>query len=77
MTHPAPDVVQVTYVNFAAHWLSVVKLAGNNSQVSVTQFDEALVASHPQETLVAPANSKLLQSEAVVNDEHYVGLVKH
>ena len=55
----------------------MVKLAGNNSQVSVTQFDDALVASHPQETIVAPASSKLLQSEAVVNDEHDAGFVTH
>ena len=55
----------------------MVKLAGNNSQVRFTQFDEAFVGSHPQVTVVPPARSKLLQSEAVVNDEHYVGFVKH
>ena len=69
--------MQVPTVNFAAHWLSVVKIEGNNSQVRFTQFDEVLVESHPQEALVAPTSSKLLQSEAVVNDENYVGFVKH
>ena len=69
--------MQAPSVNLAAHWLSVVKLAGNNSQVKFTQFNVVLVASHPQETVVAPASNKLLQSEAVINDEHKVGFVKH
>ena len=62
VTQPAPDVVQIPWVNLAAHWLSVVKLTGNNSQVKFTQFDEALVASQPQETVLAPESTKLLQS---------------
>ena len=67
--------MQVPCVNFTAHWLSVVKVADSNSQVRIMQFDESLVESHPQETPVA--SGKLLQSEAVLNDEHYVGFAKH
>ena len=55
----------------------MVKVAGNNSQVKFTQFEEVLLVSHPHETLVAPESTKLLQSEAVVKDEHNVGFVKH
>ena len=65
------------YVNLAAHWPSVVKLDGSNSQVRLTQFDDALVESHPQEIDVYPESSVLLQSYAVVNDEHEVGFVRH
>ena len=67
--------MQVPSYNLAAHWLSIVNVTGNYSHVRLTQLDEVLVESHPQVRLVA--SSKLLQSEAVVNDEHYVGFVKH
>ena len=69
--------MHVPWVNLDEHWPSVVKVAGNNSQVKSTQFEEAFVVSHPHEALVAPERSKLLQSEAVAIYEHNVGFVKH
>ena len=78
MRQPAPFVVQVMFGNnnAAEQALSVVNVAGNNSQVNDINAGVVAAAFHIQVTVV-PVKIGLLHSKADLSSEHYSGFVKH
>ena len=75
---PVPFVVQVMFGNYnaAEQALSVVNVAGNNSQVNGMHPGVVAAAFQPQVTVV-PVKIVLLHSKADLSSEHYYGFVKH